>query len=169
MIGCQLCSISNKCHVPSWIPTLSIQMAYVDVEESNCVCDSSEQRWVGHQGMGHLGQVRGQSPHPSIVMSLPQSWPVCVSDVPVLVRTPSKEFLMKWVCPMKKVDDSHVYIYENEKRQEGQMWKKDLDHYVHDSQCIVHNEHYELPNAHCSVTSIKNTIWANQALNRVAE
>ena len=70
---------------------------------------------------------------------------------------------------MKKVDDSHVYIYENEKRQEGQMWKKDLDHYVHDSQRIVHNEHYELPSAHCSVTSIKNTIWASQALNRVAE
>jgi len=45
---------------------------------------------------------------------------------------------------MKKVDDSHVYIYENEKQQEGQMWKKDLDHYVHNSQRIVHNEHYEL-------------------------
>ena len=37
MIGRQLCSISNKCHAPCWVPALSIQMAGVDVKESYCV------------------------------------------------------------------------------------------------------------------------------------
>jgi len=55
MIGRQLCSISNKRHVvhirsgdalPAWFPALSIQMASVDVEESNCVIAANSNELV---------------------------------------------------------------------------------------------------------------------------
>jgi len=59
-IGRQLCSIfNNRCvQLPFWVPALSIWMAGVDVDESYFVCHSSEQRWIDHQGIGHLKQVR---------------------------------------------------------------------------------------------------------------
>ena len=52
--------------------------------------------------------------------------------------------------------ESCLYIYENEQRHKERMWKKDLDHYVHDSQRVIHDEVYELLNAHSGVSSIKS-------------
>ena len=52
--------------------------------------------------------------------------------------------------------ESCLYIYENEQRHKERMWKKDLDHYVHDSQRVIHDEVYELLSAHSGVSSIKS-------------
>jgi len=56
---------------------------------------------------------------------------------------------------MWKVVRSSFYIIENEQQQEERMLKKDLDHYVHNSQHVIHNKHYELLSAYYGFTSIK--------------
>ena len=109
MIGHQLgsISISNKLQKRSWIPTLSMQMAGVDVEESYCVCVSAAKsnQWVT-KGLVIQGRWEGNSFHArhcyGLATELTSSY-VPDSDVIVLGRTTCKEFSIRWVCRMTKM------------------------------------------------------------------
>ena len=59
------------------------------------------------------------------------------------------------LCHQKCYEESRwqLYLYIWEWETIGR--KKDLDHYMYNSQCIIHNKYYELLSTHYSVTSIK--------------